>query len=238
MLASLIELRRRMIQLLLIFSGFFGVFFFYSSELFHVVVNPLLRALPLGSTMIATQMTAAVFTPLKLALHAATLCSSPVALYHLWRFVAPGLYRYEKQRFLGLVLFSFILFCSGLVFCFYAVLPFMFQCFTKALPQDVAMMPDINASVEFITQMLFIFGFCFQLPLVNVLLVQLGWIDLDKLREFRPYAIVTAFFLGMILTPPDVVSQILLALPLCFLYELGLMVTKFMSFLQLKQARQ
>lgn len=185
------------------------------------MVSPLTRVLGQHDSLIATQVASSVLTPLLLAADASLLCTMPFALIQLWRFAAKGLYRRERQQLFGSMLISLILFLLGALFCFFIVLPLMFHLFAQAMPSGVKFMPDINAALAFITRMLLLFGLCFQVPLLCVALVQMHWLSLSTLKQIRPYMIVAAFIIGMLLTPPDVLSQILLAVPLCLLYELG-----------------
>ncbi len=229
MLTHLLELRRRALYILYCFSAFFLIFFFMAGDLFHAVMSPLLSALPGQSELIATQITSPIVTPLKLAADAALLFSAPFALFHLWRFISPGLHKNEQEQFRGAILISVLLFISGLAFCFYLILPFMFQFFTHALPKDVHFMPDMAYALDFITRMLLLFGFCFQIPLITLILVRVKIINVMTLKKIRPYIIVGAFIIGMLLTPPDVFSQIMLALPLCLLYELGIILALYFA---------
>ncbi|MCE3043487.1 twin-arginine translocase subunit TatC [Legionella sp. 16cNR16C] len=227
MLEHLIELRKRMIRVLIFFAILFASYFYFAKDLFHWVVSPLLNALPAAQgSLIATQVTAPVLTPIALASNLAFLSATPFFLFQLWGFVAPGLYRDERKKIKGAVLGSLGLFFLGIAFCFYGVLPFMFQFFIQAVPDGVKMMPDISNALDFITRMLIIFGICFQVPLICFVLVQLGWLEIRHLTLVRPYIIVLAFTVGMLLTPPDVLSQILLAVPLCLLYELGILLCR------------
>jgi sec-independent protein translocase protein TatC len=223
MLIHLLELRRRGLYVLLWFSSLFLLFFFMAGDLYYTLVHPLLNQLPKQQHLIATQITAPVLTPLKLAADAAVLLSAPFALYQLWRFISPGLYKREKKRLAGIISISLVLFVTGALFCFYLVLPFMFGFFIHALPKGVLLMPDITHTIEFITHMLLLFGLCFQVPILCFVLVRFRLIELSTLKNIRPYVIVSAFVLGMLLTPPDVLSQIMLAIPLCLLYETGVL---------------
>ncbi len=225
MLSHLLELRRRALHVILLFLFLFLVFFFYSNELFHALIKPLLNALPDQGTLIATHITSPIIIPLKLAADAAMLCSAPFALLQVWRFAAPGLYQQERHNLGKVIFISMLLFCLGVLFCFYLILPCMLQFFAKTVPQGVHLMPDMSAAVDFITRMLLFFGFCFQVPLLCLILVRLGWVDLLLLQKVRPYVTVTAFIVAMLLTP-DVLSQIMLAVPLCVLYELGIILVK------------
>lgn len=223
-LPHLLELRRRSILILLWFALLFTVFFLLANELFQILVSPLLHVLSAKDDLIATQITSAVFTPLKLAADAALLLTAPYALFHLWRFVSPGLYQKEQHALRSAMVLSLLLFLAGVAFCYYLVLPFMFQFFIHALPKGVRYMPDMAYALDFITRMLLLFGLCFQVPLICLTLVRLSLIDVDALRKIRPYVIVAAFIIGMLLTPPDVFSQIMLAVPLCLLYEAGIIL--------------
>ncbi|MFJ1268767.1 twin-arginine translocase subunit TatC [Legionella lytica] len=223
-LPHLLELRRRSILILLWFALLFTAFFFLANELFQVLVSPLSHTLSATDDLIATQIASPVFTPLKLAADAALLLTAPYALFHLWRFVSPGLYQKEQRTLRSAMILSLLLFLAGVAFCYYLVLPFMFQFFIHALPKGVRYMPDMAYALDFITRMLLLFGLCFQVPLVCLTLVRLSLIDVDTLKKIRPYVIVAAFIIGMLLTPPDVFSQIMLAVPLCFLYEAGIVL--------------
>ncbi|MDR3502424.1 MAG: twin-arginine translocase subunit TatC [Legionella sp.] len=223
-LPHLLELRRRSIFILLWFAVLFAAFFFLANELFQILVSPLLHTLSAQDDLIATQIASPVFTPLKLAADAALLLTAPYALFHLWRFVSPGLYQKEQRTLRSAMVLSLLLFLAGVAFCYYLVLPFMFQFFIHALPKGVRYMPDMAYALDFITRMLLLFGLCFQVPLLCLTLVRLTLVDIDTLKKIRPYVIVAAFIIGMLLTPPDVFSQIMLAVPLCLLYETGIIL--------------
>lgn len=227
MIEHIIELRRRFILVTLFFIMAFIVLYCFSSGVFEWVVSPLIRLLPQETGLIATQITLPVLMPLSLSADLALLCTAPFALFHIWRFVAPGLYRQEQQGVGFAIGISLVLFVLGVLFCFYGVLPFVLKFFVQAVPAGVRYMPDMGSAVDFIIRMTMLFGFCFQVPLVCVLLVKTGIIDIQTLKKARPYWIVTAFILGMLLTPPDVLSQVTLAIPLCLLYELGVMLAVF-----------
>lgn len=224
MLTHLLELRRRTLYVLMVFLGLFFLFFFFAPTLFHQLMTPLLHVLPLPDPLIATQITTPLFIPIKLAADAALLCTAPYALLQLWRFAAPGLYQRERFTLRWAILTSIALFIVGVLFCFYVILPFMLQFFAKAVPSGVRFMPDITSAVDFITRMLMLFGLCFQVPLVCLFLVYIQLVNVATLKKIRPYVIVAAFVIGMLLTPPDVLSQVMLAVPLCLLYELGIVL--------------
>ncbi|MBA3536838.1 MAG: twin-arginine translocase subunit TatC [Tatlockia sp.] len=223
MLNHLLELRRLALQVVLFFFSLFLLFFFNANELFHVLIKPLLKVLPSQDSLIATQLTAPVLTPIKLAADAAILCAAPFALLQFWNFMSPGLYKHERYHLKTAMIAILLLFCTGVLFCFYLILPFMFEFFAKATPLGVRLMPDISYTLDFITQMLLLFGLFFQIPILCLTLVRLKWVNLQLLKKIRPYIIVAAFIVGMLLTP-DVLSQLMLAIPLCLLYELGIIL--------------
>lgn len=226
MLPHLLELRRRLLRVLTCFGIIFILFFFFATDLLHALISPLLKILPTKNALIATQLTSPLMTPLQLASDAAMLCTIPFLLYEIWKFIAPGLYRHERYPLAGLLVSSFALFIFGVTFCFFIILPWMLHFFAKAVPAHVLFMPDMTSATHFITHMLCIFGLAFQLPLLCLLLVKLGFLKPETLPQFRPYVIVAAFIIGMLLTPPDVLSQIMLAIPLCLLYELGVLLVR------------
>lgn len=227
MLTHLLELRRRILRTIVVFVALCLLFFFVAPGLFHQLISPLLHVLPSHDPLIATQLTTPLLTPLKLAADAAMLFTAPYALLQMWYFAAPGLYRRERNSLRWAIIGSMVLFCTGVLFSFYVVLPFMLQFFTDAVPTGVRLMPDIAYAVDFITHMLLLFGLCFQVPLLCLLLVYLNVVSVMSLKTVRPYVIVAAFTLGMLFTPPDVISQIMLAVPLCLLYELGIILAIF-----------
>ncbi|WP_131776645.1 twin-arginine translocase subunit TatC [Legionella impletisoli] len=223
MLIHLIELRQRATLTLIVFAVFFLICFMCSDKLFLFVVSPLVLSLQPGSSLLATHITSPLITPLQLAFDASLLLTTPFVLLQLWHFVAPGLYQHERLSIKYITLFSVILFGLGMMFCFYIVLPFILQFFAQTVPEGVRYMPDMSNAIDFISRMLVLFGISFQVPLVCTLLVHLNIVTLDTLKSMRPYIIVMAFIIGMLLTPPDVLSQVLLAVPLCLLYELGIL---------------
>ncbi len=231
MLNHLLELRQRSLYILICFGLFFTLFFFLANDLFQTIISPLLQTLTGQEQLIATQITSPIFTPLKLAADAALLLTTPFALFHIWRFISPGLYKREQNTLRITLTLSLFLFLIGILFCFYIVLPFMFQFFAHALPKGVRYMPDMTYALDFTTHMLLLFGLCFQVPLVCFVLVQLNMVDIATLKKIRPYVIVGAFIIGMLFTPPDVLSQIMLAVPLCLLYEIGIILAVYFNFL-------
>lgn len=229
MLAHWVELRRRLLSLVWLFAGLFLFFFYCSNALFQWVVWPLHRTFPNGHSLIATQVTTALMTPLTLAMDAALICSAPFFLWQVWKFIAPALYPTERRGIATILICSPLLFVIGGMFCFFLVLPWLLQFFIRALPHGVSLMPDMGYMADFILHMVLIFGLCFQVPLICMALAQFGWISRETMQAFRPYVIVAAFIIGMILTPPDVLSQITLALPLCLLYEFGLVLAGYVE---------
>lgn len=225
MLTDLIELRRRLLSVLMVFILAFLVCFMNAKPLFHWVIQPFLSTLPVSSEMIAIHITSPLLTPIKLALNTALFITAPMLLFQIWRFAYPGLYRSERFYLLLLTAGSLCLFALGSLFCFYIVLPLMLQFFVAAIPEGVRLLPEISVAVDFITRMILLFGFAFQIPLLCFFLVRTEVVDTETLKKIRPYVIVSAFTLGMLLTPPDVLSQILLAIPLCLLYESGILLT-------------
>ena len=223
------ELRRRVLHVSVFFLACFLLCFYQSEALFSALMAPLNRVLSGQDALIATQVTASVLTPIRLALHAACLLTAPLALFHGWRFVSPGLYQQERQGLRGIIIGSWVFFCIGVLFCFYGVLPFMLKLFAYVRPKGVLFMPDMTHTVDFILHLLLLFGLCFQLPWVCVVLVRMNLLTVSRLKIMRPYVIVIAFVVGMLLTPPDVLSQLMLAVPLCLLYEGGIVMAGWMN---------
>lgn len=228
-IAHLIELRTRLLHSLLALLVVFLCLFPFAANLYALLAQPLLAKLPAGGQMIATDVTTPFFVPLKVALMAAFLISLPYILYQMWRFVAPGLYAHEKRLVWPLIVASTLLFFCGMAFAYFAVFPIVFGFVTAAAPQGVAVMTDIDKYLSFVIGMSLAFGMTFQVPVAVVLMVRMGIVTVSKLREIRPYIIVGAFVVGAIFTPPDVVSQFMLAMPLWLLYEAGIVVAVWMQ---------
>lgn len=224
LVGHLIELRARLLHSALALLLVFLCLFPWAADLYSLLAQPLLAKLPQGGQMIATDVTTPFFVPIKVAMMAAFLIALPYMLYQLWRFVAPGLYAQEKRRVLPLVIASTMLFYSGMAFAYFVVFPVVFGFITAAAPHGVAVMTDIDKYLSFVIGMFMAFGIAFQVPVAVVLLVQVGVVTVQKLREVRSYVIVAAFVVGAIFTPPDVVSQFMLAIPLWLLYEAGIVV--------------
>ncbi|ADE10874.1 twin-arginine translocase subunit TatC [Sideroxydans lithotrophicus] len=229
LISHLLELRKRLLNsavaLLLVFICLFP----WASNLYALLARPLLSKLPAGGQMIATDVTTPFFVPLKVAMMAAFLIALPYILYQAWRFVAPGLYVNEKRWILPLLVSSVLLFFSGMAFAYFVVFPVVFGFITSAAPHGVAVMTDIDKYLSFVLSMFMAFGLAFQVPIAVVLLVKTGVVSTAKLREARPYVVVGAFVVGAIFTPPDVVSQCMLATPLWLLYEAGIVVASWMG---------
>lgn len=224
LVGHLIELRARLLNSALALLLIFICLFPWAADLYTLLAQPMLAKLPQGGQMIATDVTTPFFVPLKVAMMAAFLIALPYMLFQLWRFVAPGLYAQEKRMVLPLVIASTLLFYSGMAFAYFAVFPVVFGFITAAAPQGVAVMTDIDKYLSFVIGMFMAFGIAFQVPVAVVLLVRVGVVTVQKLREIRSYVIVAAFVIGAIFTPPDVVSQFMLAIPLWLLYEAGIVV--------------
>lgn len=223
-IAHLIELRTRVLHAFVALLVAFVCLFPWAADLYALLAQPLLAKLPKGGQMIATDVTTPFFVPLKVALMAAFLIALPYILYQLWRFVAPGLYAHEKRMVLPLIAASTVLFFCGMAFAYFAVFPVVFGFVTASAPHGVAVMTDIDKYLSFVLGMFVAFGVTFQVPVAVVVLVRMGMVTTAKLREIRPYVIVGAFIVGAIFTPPDVVSQFMLAMPLWLLYEAGIVV--------------
>jgi sec-independent protein translocase protein TatC len=226
LISHLIELRNRLLRSIVAILVFAGLLLPFSNELYQFIAAPLLAHLPENSSMIATQVAAPFLTPFKLTLSVAILLAMPVLLYQIWAFVAPGLYDKERKIAVPLLLSSVVLFFLGMAFAYYVVFPLMFQFFTGATPEGVMVMTDISAYLDFVLKLFFAFGLAFEVPVATILLVKSGISTVESLKQKRPYVIVGAFVMGMLLTPPDVISQTLLAVPVWLLFELGLFCSR------------
>lgn len=234
-LGHLVELRNRMLKSVLVVLVLFLALFPLRNDLFTLLADPLSKHMPAGTTMIAVQVASPFFIPLKLTALTALFIAIPFLLYQLWAFIAPGLYKHERKLVAPLVFSSTILFYLGAAFAYFVVFPVVFGFLSTAGPSDVNFAPDIGEYLSFVTSLFFAFGFVFEVPVAIVLLVIVGVVTPDKLAEFRRYAILIAFIIAAILTPPDVLSQFMMALPIILLYEFGLLVSRF--FYKAKLAR-
>ena len=227
--SHLIELRSRLLRAIVAVVVVLVCLFPWAKDIYAVLARPLLKVLPQGSTMIATDVTGTFLVPLKVTLMAAFLIALPYVLYQMWAFVAPGLYHHEKRLAVPVIVSSVVFFAFGMGFAYFIVFPIAFGFFAGYAPAGVQMMTDIDKYLSFVLTMFIAFGITFEVPVVVVVLVRLGVVSLDKLRSIRGYVIVGAFVVGAIFTPPDVLSQVMLAVPLWLLYELGLLVARFVA---------
>ena len=222
----LLELRTRILRALMGLGVVLLALLPFANRLYAWLAEPLLKALPKGGQLIATQVASPFFAPLKLAFFVALVLAMPWLLYQAWAFVAPGLYKREKKLAMPLLASALTLFYAGCAFAYFVVLPAVFGFLTKVTPDGVAMMTDISAYLDFVLVIFLAFGLSFELPVALVILVLLGWVTPAQLREWRGYAIVGIFILAAIVTPPDVISQLLLAIPMCLLYEAGILAAR------------
>jgi len=221
-MAHLVEMRDRLLRVVLVVSVIFLGLFSFANDLYHLLAKPLLAQMPEGGTMIATEVASPFLTPFKLALVVSIFAAIPFILYQAWSFVAPGLYRNEKALALPLLVSSIILFYAGMAFAYFVVFPLVFGFLTGVTPEGVAVMTDITKYLDFVLKMFFAFGVAFEVPIATIIMVATGMTTPDKLASKRPYIIVGAFTVGMLLTPPDIISQTLLAIPMWLLFEVGL----------------
>lgn len=228
-LSHLIELRNRLIRALLSILVVFLCLFPWAKDLYALLAQPLLATLPQGGQMIATDVVGVFLVPMKVALMVAFLIALPYVLYQVWAFVAPGLYAHEKRLALPLVASSVILFFVGMAFAYFLVFPTVFGFMARIAPEGVAWMTDIEKYLSFVMGTFVAFGVAFEVPVIVVVLVLVRIVELETLREWRSYVIVGAFVVAAIFTPPDVVSQLMLAIPLCLLYELGMLMARFVK---------
>lgn len=228
-ISHLIELRDRLLRMVVGFLVVFLCLFPFANKIYTLLAHPLLSKLPAGGQMIATAVTTPFFVPIKVAMLTAFVISLPHTLYQVWSFVAPGLYAHER-RFMGpLVIASTLLFLLGMTFAYFAVFPVVFGFIAGSAPEGVAVMTDIGNYLDFVITLFMAFGLAFEVPVAVVLLVRMGVVNIQTLKEIRSYVIVGAFVIGAIFTPPDVISQVMLAVPLWLLYEAGILVAGFIQ---------
>lgn len=225
-ITHLIELRSRLLRLVVFVLVIFLGMAPFANEIYSYMAEPLLVHLPENSSMIAIEVASPFFIPFKLTLVAAVFLSIPVILYQFWAFVAPGLFQHERRLVLPLLIASTLLFYAGAAFAFYVVFPLVFGFLTAAAPEGVAVMTDISKYLEFVLTLLFAFGATFEVPILTIVLVWTGITTPEKLSEMRPYVVVAAFIIGMFLTPPDAISQTMLAIPVWLLFECGLLFSR------------
>lgn len=228
-LSHLIELRNRLMRALLAVAVAFLCLLPWAGKIYDLLARPLMTALPPGTKMIATGVVTPFMVPIKVTLLVGLVFALPVVLYQAWAFIAPGLYKHEKRFALPLVVGSTLLFLAGMAFCYFFVFGTVFKFIAGFAPDSITPAPDIEQYFSFVMTMFLAFGTTFEVPVAVVLLVKFGVVRLEKLREMRSYAIVGAFVIAAVVTPPDVTSQILLAVPMCLLYELGLLLARFVA---------
>lgn len=227
LITHLIELRNRLLKAVICILVVFAVLVYWANDIYSLLASPLTERLPEGATMIATNVATPFFTPIKLTIIAAIFLSVPYILYQLWAFVAPALYKQEKRLVYPLLISSTLLFYGGVAFAYYIVFPLVFGFLTNTAPEGVTMATDISSYLDFVLTIFLAFGVCFEVPVAIILLCWTGVTTPQDLKGKRPYIIVAAFIIGMLLTPPDVFSQTLLAVPMCLLFELGVIVARF-----------
>ncbi|MDP1659336.1 MAG: twin-arginine translocase subunit TatC [Methylotenera sp.] len=226
-ISHLIELRDRLLRMVIGFVVVFIAFFPFANKIYALLAAPLLSKLPAGGQMIATAVTTPFFVPMKVAMMAAFIVSLPHTMYQVWAFVAPGLYAHEKKFMIPMIIASCSLFLIGMAFAYFLVFPVVFGFIVGAAPAGVAVMTDIGNYLDFVMTLFFAFGLAFQVPIAVVVMVRFGWVTIAQLKEARGYVLVAAFVIGAIFTPPDIISQFMLAVPMWLLYELGILVATF-----------
>lgn len=222
LIQHLIELRNRLLQTLLLVALIFAGLFYFANDIYAFASEPIRAQLPEGSTMIATDITATFLAPFKLTFFVSIFIAIPFILYQFWSFIAPGLYRNEKTLLAPLMVSSVLLFYTGIAAAYYVVLPVVFKFLTLTAPTDIQVMPDISLYLNLSLKLFFAFGMAFEIPIATILLIWSGATTPDKLAAKRPYIIVACFVVGMLLTPPDVISQLMLAIPMWLLFEVGI----------------
>lgn len=224
----LIELRARLLRAVLCLLLVAAALLPFSEQLYTMIATPMIERLPIGSQMIATEVASPFLVPFKLTVMLALFISMPYVLYQAWAFVAPGLYQHEQRIAMPLLLASVVLFYAGAVFAYFAVLPLLFSFFIGIAPAGVAVMTDISRYLDFVLKLFFAFGLAFEIPVITLALIWTGITSVATLRRKRPYVIIGAFAVGALLTPPDIISQCLLAVPVWLLFEAGLLLARFM----------
>jgi sec-independent protein translocase protein TatC len=228
-ISHLVELRDRLLRAILAVIAVFLCLFYWAKDLYALLAQPLLAALPAGGQMIATDVVGVFLVPVKVAFLVAFIVALPYVLYQMWAFVAPGLYANEKRLVLPLVIASSLLFLMGMAFAYFLVFPMVFKFMASVAPEGVAWMTDIDKYLSFVLTTFIAFGVTFEVPVLVIVLVRVGVVSVEKLKDIRPYVIVGAFVVGAIFTPPDVISQVMLAVPLWLLYELGIVAARFVG---------
>lgn len=227
LMAHLLELRDRLLRIVAIVILLFLSLVYFANDIYQYLAIPLTSQLPEGSSMIATGVATPFFTPIKLTIVLAFFIAIPAILYQTWAFIAPGLYKHERKLIAPLVISSALLFYLGMAFSYYVVFPLVFSFFTSTAPEGVTIATDISSYLDFVLKLFFAFGLAFEIPIATLVLCWTGATTPKKLKEKRPYIVVGAFVIGMLLTPPDVISQTFLAIPMLILFELGLLFARF-----------
>ncbi|QHB16676.1 twin-arginine translocase subunit TatC [Mannheimia pernigra] len=227
LISHLIELRNRLLRCVICVLVVFCALVYWANDIYTLLATPLTENLPEGATMIATNVATPFFTPIKLTIVVSVFLSVPFILYQIWAFVAPALYKQEKRLVYPLLVSSTLLFYCGVAFAYYVVFPLVFGFLTSTAPEGVTMATDISSYLDFVLTIFMAFGVCFEVPVAIILLCWAGVTTPEDLKEKRPYIIVAAFVIGMFLTPPDIFSQTLLAIPMCLLFEVGVLCAKF-----------
>ena len=228
-MSHLVELRERLMRSAIAVLVVFIALFYWRNGIFELFSAPMIRSLPEGSRMISTEVTSNFFVPIKFVLWVSFVIALPIVLHQIWAFVAPGLYKREKKLVLPVLVSSYLLFLIGSAFAYFVVFPTVFQLMAKLTPQGVEMATDIDRYLSFGLTMFLAFGLAFEVPVVVVVLVKLGFVSIEQLKNARPYMIVGAFAVSALITPPDAVSMLLLAVPLCILYEVGIWAAQFVA---------
>lgn len=225
--SHLIELRDRILRVVAIVMVIFLSLVYFANDIYHYLAIPLTSQLPEGTSMIATGVATPFFTPIKLTMVLSIFIAIPAILSQFWAFIAPGLYKHERKLIVPLVISSALLFYLGMAFSYYVVFPLVFSFFTSTAPEGVTIATDISSYLDFVLKLFFAFGLAFEIPIATLLLCWTGATTPEKLKQKRPYIVVIAFVAGMLLTPPDVISQTLLAIPMLILFEIGLLFSRF-----------
>jgi len=225
-ISHLIELRDRLLRIVIFLALIFAAIFPFANDVYNLLATPLLAHMPQGSSMIAVEVVSPFLTPLKMAMYASLMLGMPYLLYQIWSFVAPGLYHNEKRLAVPLLISSVILFYAGVAFAYFVVFPLVFAFLVSVAPEGVAVMTDINKYLDFVLALFFAFGLAFEVPIATIILIAMGITTAESLTTKRPYIIVGAFVIGMLLTPPDIISQIMLALPMWLLFEAGIIMSR------------
>ena len=228
-LPHIIELRQRLLKFFIVFAILLTPLIIFSNTLYTLIAQPLLKNLPEGGRLIATEVITPFTAPIKLALFSTLILLIPYLLYHLWAFVKPALYRHEKRTIFPVLFISILLFYIGMAFAHFIVCPLALSFFMHTAPQGVTVMTDMNDYLDFMLVLYFAFGAAFQVPIITFLLCRFNIVSIETFKKQRPYIIVAAFIIGMLLTPPDVISQILLAVPLLGLFEGGLLLARLLK---------